>query len=127
MSLLVLSSALFDSPGAATTKGHGPGAASSSSRVSALRHLAPSPHAEGGENVGTVGSQAAKPRQMVTAATKSKDAYSLEKKLLSVLKSRDLTLLAKVHIGKAMVFPVVMYGSEIWTIKKAEHQRIDAF
>ena len=45
----------------------------------------------------------------------------------SVLKSRDITLLTKVWIVKAMVFPVVMYGCESWTIKKAEHQRIDAF
>ena len=45
----------------------------------------------------------------------------------SVLKSRDITLLTKVHIVKAMVFPVVMYGCESWTIKKAEHQRTDAF
>ena len=45
----------------------------------------------------------------------------------SVLKSRDITLLTKVHIVKAMVFPVVMYGCESWTIKKAEHQRVDAF
>ena len=45
----------------------------------------------------------------------------------SVLKSRDITLLTKVHIVKAMVFPVVMYGYNSWTIKKDEHQRIDAF
>ena len=45
----------------------------------------------------------------------------------SVLKSRDITLLTKVHIVKAMVFVVVMYRCESWTIKKAEHQRIDAF
>ena len=45
----------------------------------------------------------------------------------SVLKSRDSTLLTKVCLVKAMVFPVVMYGCENWTIKKAEHQRIDAF
>ena len=45
----------------------------------------------------------------------------------SVLKSRDITLLTKVHIVKAMVFPVVMYGCESWTIKKAEHCRVDAF
>ena len=45
----------------------------------------------------------------------------------SILKSRDITLLTKVHLVKAMVFPVVMYGCESWTIKKAEHQRIDAF
>ena len=45
----------------------------------------------------------------------------------SVLKSRDITLLTKVRIVKAMVFPVVMYGCESWTIKKAERQRIDTF
>ena len=47
--------------------------------------------------------------------------------LCSVLKSRDITLLIKVHLVKAMVFQVVKYGSESWTVKKAEHQRIDAF
>ena len=45
----------------------------------------------------------------------------------SVLKSRDITLLTKVHLVKAMVFPVVRYGCESWTVKKAECQRIDAF
>ena len=45
----------------------------------------------------------------------------------SILKSRDITLLTKFHIFKAMVFPVVMYGCESWTIKKAEHQKTDAF
>ena len=45
----------------------------------------------------------------------------------SILKSRDITLLTKVRLVKAMVFPVVMYGRESWTIKKAEHRRIDAF
>ena len=45
----------------------------------------------------------------------------------SILKSRDITLPTKVHLVKAMVFPVVMYGCENWTIKKAERQRIDAF
>ena len=45
----------------------------------------------------------------------------------SILKSRDITLPANVHLVKAMVFPVIMYGCESWTIKKAEHQRIDAF
>ena len=45
----------------------------------------------------------------------------------SILKSRDITLTTKVHLVKAMVFPLVMYGCESWTIKKAEHQRIDAF
>ena len=45
----------------------------------------------------------------------------------SILKSRDITLPTKVHLVKAMVFPVVMYGCESWTLKKAEHRRIDAF
>ena len=45
----------------------------------------------------------------------------------SILKSRDITLLKKVHLVKAMVFPVVMYGCDIWSIKKAEHQRTDSF
>ena len=48
-------------------------------------------------------------------------------KLDSILKSRDMTLPTKIHLVKAMVFPVVMYGCESWTMKKAEHQRIDAF
>ena len=47
--------------------------------------------------------------------------------LNSILKSRDITLPTKVHLVKALVFPVVMYGCESWTIKKAEHRRIDAF
>ena len=47
--------------------------------------------------------------------------------LHSILKSRDITLSTKVHLVKAMVFPVVMYGCESWTVKKAEHRRIDAF
>ena len=55
----------------------------------------------------------------------------LERKVMtnleSILKSRDITLPTKVHLVKAMVFPVVMYGCERWTIKKTEHQRIDAF
>ena len=45
----------------------------------------------------------------------------------SIFKSRDITLPTKVHLVKAMVFPVAMYGCESWTVKKAEHQRIDAF
>ena len=68
--------------------------------------------------------------QMVRAATKLKDAYSLEGKyanLDSIFKSRDITLPTKVQLVKAMVFPVVMYGCESWTVKKAECQRIDAF
>ena len=59
---------------------------------------------------------------MVTAAMKLKDACSLTMTNLdSILKSRDLTLPTKVHIVKAMVFPLVMYGCESWTIEKAEH------
>ena len=58
---------------------------------------------------------------MVIAAMKLKDTCSLEEKLDSILKSRDITLPTKVLIVKAMVFPVVMYGCESWTIKKAEH------
>jgi len=45
----------------------------------------------------------------------------------SIFKRRDITLPTKVHLVKAMVFPMVMYGCECWTVKKAEHQRIDAF
>ena len=48
-------------------------------------------------------------------------------KLDSILKSRDITLLTEAHLVKAMVFPVVTYGCESWTIKKAQHLRIDAF
>ena len=62
---------------------------------------------------------------------KLKDAYSLEGKVMtnldSILKSRDITLPTKVRLVKAMVFPVVMYGCESWTVKKAECRRIDAF
>ena len=65
--------------------------------------------------------------QMVIAAMKLKDAYSLEENLDSIFKSRDIILPTKVHPVKAMVFPVVMYGCESWTVKKAECQRIDAF
>ena len=69
--------------------------------------------------------------QLVTAAMKLKDAYSLEKKTMTKLNSifitRDITLPTKVSLVKAMVFPVVMYGCESWTIKKAESQRFDAF
>ena len=67
---------------------------------------------------------------MVTTAMKLKDTCSLEEKLTnldSILKSKDITLTAKVHVVKAMVFPIVMYGCENWTIKKAECRRIDAF
>ena len=67
---------------------------------------------------------APKSLQMVTAAMKLKDVCSLEKvmtNLDSILKSRDIALSTKVHLVKAMVFPVVIYGCESWTIKKAEH------
>ena len=72
---------------------------------------------------------APKSLQMVNAAMKLKDDCSLKvmTNLVSILKSRDITLSTKVHIVKAMVFPVVMYGCESWTLKKAEHWRIDAF
>ena len=67
---------------------------------------------------------APKSLQMVTAAMKLKNAWSLEEKLMtnldSILKSRDITLPTKVRLVKAMVFPVVMYGCESWTIKKAK-------
>ena len=64
---------------------------------------------------------------------KLKDACSLEEKdksmtnIDSILKSRDITLPEKVHLVKAIVFPIVMYGCESWTVKKAKCQRIDAF
>ena len=68
---------------------------------------------------------------MVTAATKLKRCLLLGRKavtnLENVLKSRAITLPTKVHLVKVMVFPVVMYGCESWTVKKAEHRRIDAF
>ena len=78
----------------------------------------------------TLYSWAAKSLQVVTAAM-IKRCLLLERKVMtnldSVLKSRDITLSTKVHLVKAMVFPVVMHGYENWIIKKAEHWRIDAF
>ena len=75
--------------------------------------------------------EALKSLQMVTAAMKLEDTCSLEKKVMtnldSILKSRDITSPTKVRLVKAMVFPVVIYGCESWTIKKSERQRIDAF
>ena len=66
-----------------------------------------------------------------TCSHEIKRCLLLERKVMtnvgSILKSRDITLLTKVHLVKAMNFPVVMYGCEIWTIKKAEHRRIVAF
>ena len=74
---------------------------------------------------------ALKSLQMVTAARKLKDAWSLEEKLWpnidSILKIRDITSPTQVHLVSAMVFPVVMYGCESWTLKKAEGWTIDAF
>ena len=68
---------------------------------------------------------------MVIAAMKLKDALLFGRKLMtnlaSVFKSKDITLPTKVHLVKDMVFPVVMYGCESWTVKKAECRRIDAF
>ena len=85
----------------------------------------------------TLFSWAPKSLQMVTAAMKLKDACSLEEKqwprkatdqwLDSILKSRDITLPPKIRLVKAMVFPVVVYGCESWTIKKAECQKPDVF
>ena len=74
---------------------------------------------------------APKSLQMVIAAIKLKRRLLLGRKVMSnldsILKSRDITLSTKVRLVKAMVLPVVMYGCESWTIKKAEHRRIDAF
>ena len=73
---------------------------------------------------------APKPLQMVIAAMKLRHLL-LGRKVMtnldSIFKSRDITLPTKVHLVKAMVFPVVMYACESWTVKKAEHRRIDAF
>ena len=74
--------------------------------------------------------QAPKSLQMMTAPMKLKGACSLEKSMTnldSILKGRDITLPTKVCLVKAMVFPLVKYGCESWTVKKAEHRRIDAF
>ena len=73
---------------------------------------------------------APKSLQMVTAAMKLRQLLLRRKAktdLDSLLKSRDITLPTKVHLVKAVVFPVVMYRCESWTIKKVEHQRIEAF
>ena len=67
---------------------------------------------------------------MVTAAMKLRRLLlgrTVMTNLDSILKSRDSSLSTKVHLVKAMVFPVVMYGCESWTVKKAKHRRIDAF
>ena len=79
----------------------------------------------------TLFSWAPKSLQMVTAVMKLKDTCSLKEKAMtnldSTLKNRDIILPTKVHLVKAMVVLVVIYGCESWTIKKAECQRIDAF
>ena len=71
------------------------------------------------------------PKITADGAMKLKRYLLLGRKVManldSILKGRDITLSTKVHLVKAMVFPVVMYGCERWTIKKAEHRRIDAF
>ena len=74
---------------------------------------------------------APKSLQMVTVAMKLKHSYSFGRKVMTYLdstfKSRDITLPTKVRLVKPMVFPLVRYGCESWTVKKAEHRRIDAF
>ena len=73
---------------------------------------------------------APKSLQIINASMKLRHlllGWKVMTKLNSILKSRDITLPTKVRLVKAMVFPVVMYGCESWTVKKAEHQRIDAF
>ena len=74
---------------------------------------------------------APKSLQMVTLAMKLKRHLLLGRKVMtnvdSILKSRDITLSTKVHLVKATIFPVVMYGCESWTVRKAEHQKVDAF
>ena len=79
----------------------------------------------------TLFSWAPKSLQMVTAAMKFNRHLLLGRKVMtnpdSILESRDITLLTNVRLVKAMVFPVVIYGCESWTIKKDEHRRIDAF
>ena len=66
-------------------------------------------------------------RAAVHGVTELDTTGQLMTNLDSIYKSRDITLPTKVHLVKAMVFPVVMYGCESWTVKKAEHQRIDIF
>ena len=74
---------------------------------------------------------APKSLQVVIAAMKFKRRLLLRRKVITnldnILKSRDITLPTKVHLVKAMVFPLAMYGCESWTVKKPEHRKIDAF
>ena len=75
-----------------------------------------------------LGGAALKSLQMVTAAIKLKDGWKKSyDQPIQHIKTRDITLPTKVHLVKAMVFPVVMYGCDSWTIKKTAHWRIDAF
>ena len=73
------------------------------------------------ETVSDFSSGAPKSLQMVTAAMKLKDGWKKSYDQLSILKSKDITLPTKVHLVKAMVFPVVIYGYESWTVLKTEH------
>ena len=77
----------------------------------------------------TLFSWAPKSLQMVISVTKRHLLFGRKvmTNLDSLFKGRDFTLPTKVHLVKAMIFPVVMYGCESWTVKKSEHQRIDAF
>jgi len=89
-------------------------------------------HGEKVETVADFISWAPKSLQMVTEIKAIKlKMFALGRKAMtnlgSALKSKDITLPTKVHMVKAMVFPIVMYGYESWTTKKAEHQRINAF
>ena len=93
-------------------------------------HLVPSLHGKYmGKQCQTLFFGAPKSLQMVTAMIKRR--LLLGRKVMtnldSILKSRDIILSTKIHLVKAIVFPVVVYGCESWTVKKAEHQRIDAF
>ena len=83
------------------------------------------------ERVGRFGRMALKHVKYHACSHEIKRRLLLGRKVMtnldSILKSRDITLSTKVRLVKAMVFPLVMYGCESWTVKKAEHQRIDAF
>ena len=84
-----------------------------------------------GETVETVADFIFLGSKITTDGDCSKRHLLLDRKVMtnlaSILKSRDITLSTKAHLERAMVFPVVMYGCDSWTVKKAEHQRIDAF
>ena len=95
-------------------------------------HLVPSLHGKQWKQYQTLFFGAPKSRQMVSDSSHEiKRCLLLGRKVMTnldgILKSRDISLPTKVHLIKAMVFPVVMYGYESWAVKKAEHRRIDAF